>query len=91
MDIEPRTTILIFGVAALVFGTYSFILGKLVFYPGEEERRSKTLVGMKARLVGVIMLIASLFLLIGNAYGFLILGLAIMLPIVMSNINHRKL
>ena len=91
MDIEPKTAILIFGIAALIFGTYSVILGKLVFYPGEEERRSKTLVGTKARLVGVVMLVASLFLLIGNTYGYLIFGLAIMLPVVMSKMNHRKL
>ena len=68
----------IFAFLELVIGIWLLTLGKLVFYPDEDDN-SKTIIftGKKARLIGILMIMSSIFLFSGSSYGFALLIVAV--------------
>lgn len=80
MEIEPENVIYLFAFAALLFGGYGLILGKVTFFSGENSTTTHILIGVKARLVSIVFLLSSALLFSGSWYGYIVLAIALLLP-----------
>jgi hypothetical protein len=84
MNIEPQNIIYILAALAMIIGGYSVVVGKLTFYPGEDQSLAQSLQGGRARFIGILLLISSMLLLSGSIYGYVILVVALVLPLFLS-------
>ena len=90
MDIDRDTVALIFGVLSLGVGIHGLLFGRLGFRSGEAGSVGGSsgvdfeLVGLSARIVALIFVVAGMALFFSPTLGFAMLLLAMLLPWLVS-------